>query len=228
MIYADSNEQATCNIVNILREWGVPVIVRPQGFDYVVEHKDCKVAVERKTAADYLGSLECDHLNNQLVEMSRNFQKSYLVTYGDMNLELFKREKYPASYISSLIGSSLKHAPDGLQGDVITINDTAISTEHDFATFLKHLNLKLEAENFIRLPKITRVKLTDEDYALRLLVQLPSIGEKRAREILLKYSTFENFVNEVINGDPTVIRGITSKLHEQYKIIFTKSYEGGV
>jgi len=200
-------------------------MILPQGFDYIVRTEHASVAVERKKAGDYLQSLESGHLNNQLVEMSRNFQLSYLLVYGDMNVELLKLEKYPASYISSLIGDSLKYSPDGLQGQVITINDTAIQTESDVATFLKHLNTKLEHGDFIRLPKLIRVKLTDEDYALRLLVQLPGIGEKRAKEILLTFGSLEAFFTTLIYqlNFPT-IKGITPALQQEYHKIITKKY----
>ena len=225
MIFADSNEEATSNIPKILKEWGVPIMVIPQGFDYVVRTEHAAVAVERKRAGDYLQSLEKGHLNNQLVEMSRNYQLSYLLVYGDMNIELLKAEKYPASYISSLIGSSLKYSADGLQGQVITINDTAIVTDSDVATFLKHLNIKLENEDFIRLPKIIRVKLTDEDYALRVLVQLPSIGEKRAKDILVTFGSLEAFFTTLtcnLNFPP--IKGLTPKLQQEIRTILTKKY----
>ena len=226
MIFADSNEQATSNIPQILKKWGIPIVLIPQGFDYIIRHKNSAVAVERKTAGDYLQSLDSGHLNNQLVEMSRNFQLSYLVIYGDMNQALLEREKYPASYISSLIGDSLKRSADGLQGQIITINDTAIMTETDFATFLKHLNIKLEQENFIRLPKIIRVKMTDEDYALRLLVQLPGVGEKRAKDILLTCGSFESFITQILYGNLPKIKGITPKLQQKYHSILTKKYGG--
>jgi len=226
MIIADSNEEATSNIPKILKDWDIPTVVIPQGFDYIVRTEHSEVAVERKTAGDYLQSLESGHLNNQLVEMSRNFQLSYLVVYGDMNTELLKLEKYPASYISSLIGDSLKHSGDGLQGQIITINDTAIVTETDFATFLKHLNIKLEKGDFIRLPKIIRVKMSDEDYALRLLVQLPGIGEKRAKDILFTFGSLESFITAVLYGNPTKIKGITQKHIKKYKTILTKKYGG--
>jgi DNA excision repair protein ERCC-4 len=226
MIFADSNEEAMCNVVQTLRNWNVPVTVLPQGFDYIIQTEHASVAVERKKAEDYLQSLESGHLNNQLVEMSRNFQLSYLLVYGDMNLALLQAQKFPASYISSLIGSSLKHSPDGLQGQVITINDTAISTDIDVALFLKHLDLKLENADFTRLPKIIRVKLTDEDYALRLLVQLPGIGEKRAKEILQSYGSLESFFFSLSASSPyQKIKGITPQLITQYQSILTKKYE---
>lgn len=227
MIFADSNEQGAANIVQILKDWNVPVTVLPQGFDYIIRTEKASVAVERKTAADYLQSLESGHLNNQLIEMSRNFELSYLVVYGDMNVELLKAEKYPASYISSLIGDSLKHSPDGLQGQVITINDTAIATETDFATFLKHLNIKLESGDFIRLPKIIRVKMTDEDYALRMLVQLKNVGEIRAKEILHACGSLEAFFTAIIFKTPLPkIKGITPQLQEEFHQILTKKYRG--
>ena len=97
-------------------------------------------------------------------------------------------------------------------------------TENDFATFLKHLNIKLEAENFIRLPKIIRVKMSDEDYALRLLVQLPGIGEKRAKDILFTFGSLESFITSVLYGNSVKIKGITSKNIQKYHTILTKKY----
>lgn len=227
MIFADSNEEAQCNIVQTLRDWNVPVTVIPQGFDYVIRTEKASVAVERKTCADYIQSMKSGHLNNQLVEMSRNFELSYLVIYGDMNVELLKAEEYPKAYISSLIGDSLKHSPDGLQGQVVTINDTAISTETDFATFLQCLNKKLESGDFVRLPRIIRVKMTEKDYALRVLVQLPGIGEKRAEEILVKCGSLESFFSALIfKSELPKIRGITPTLQEEYHQILTKNYGG--
>jgi ERCC4-type nuclease len=227
MIYIDSNEESMCQVPNYLRSNNVPTMTLSQGFDYIIKTDHASVAVERKRAGDYLQSMESGHLNNQLVEMSRNFQLSYLLVYGDMNEALFKSGKYPNAYISSLIGDSLKYSSDGLQGQVITINDTAISTDTDVASFLTLLHKKLESNDFIRLPRIIRVKYTEEDYAIRVLVQFPSIGEKRAKDILKTHHNLQNFFSTLIyQPDLINIKGLTPDTVSLLHNILTQNYQG--
>lgn len=209
MIFADSNEAVTSRIPEILKEKGASVVVLPQGFDYII---DDMIAVERKTAADYLQSKASGHLDDQLTEMSYNYEISYLVVYGNMNNELLLRNFPKKAYFASLIGSSLKRTKDGKSGQIITINDSSLYTQEEFADFLMCLDKKVKNKDFIRVPSTKRVHASNDDIRINILQQLPKIGSKRAREILNKYHSLQNlFFTLVYNPELIDIKGLTKE-----------------
>lgn len=223
MIFIDLNETATSQIPNLLRAQNVPMMIIPeQGPDYIIDNM---VAVERKTVGDYLNSKDTGHLDKQLYEMSYNFDISYLVIYGDMQAELINRGHTRPMYYSSLIGSSLKRAEDGKQGQIITINDTSITNDDDLAIFLLMLHKKIQERDFVRVPKLERFRASDEDYQKRLFMSFPNIGEKRAEEILTTYRTVQNALSTLIfQPDIFKVSGLSQKTVNHMNQILTKEY----
>ena len=92
--------------------------------DYiVVGNEGVNVAVERKTASDYVSSLLSGHLNNQLTELSRSFPFSFLLVEGSITEALFNSKTARQTVYSSLVGSAIKRSVDGCSG-VISIIPT--------------------------------------------------------------------------------------------------------
>lgn len=227
MITYDQNEEVTSNIPQRLKELGIPIVRTVQGTDYIINNK---VAVERKTAADYIQSKitkdqkGATHLDLQLTEMSTNFNLSYLVIIGNPLSALIKRNLPRTIYLSSLVGSSLKRAAKGKQGQIVTVN---LDTDHDFLLFLKYLHLKIENNDLIRTPKFERIKASSDDQKIILLTSLPNVGMTRAKLILNHYVTLENFLFTIISNPELAsaqIKGLSKKSAQQIRNILVTKY----
>jgi len=159
--------------------------------DYIVGN----VAVERKEIGDYLGSLTSGHLNQQLWELSYNFELSYLLVVGIASAGLMERKLRRQTYVSSLVGSSLKRATSGKQGQVVTVN---LETDFDAALFLKYLHDKV-IKGEPRLPRVQKLRASPNEELVNVLAAIPGIGEVRARDILRHPRL--NTLQKVMNAD---------------------------
>lgn len=155
--------------------------------DYVIgEH-----VFERKDAGDFAQSLISGHLNNQLYQMSFNFEVSTIIIEGYMSEVLMHRQLKREVYLSSLAGTIFRRAPDGKQG---IINMVATETPYDTAIFLKHYLHKTEDQE-PRLPKMERIKLSDQDRLKYLISGFPNIGPIKAQNLIDKFKSLNKLTN---------------------------------
>jgi len=216
MIFVDSRELRS-RIPHLLKKLYVPYKVVPlKVADYIVGD----VAVERKEIGDYLGSLASGHLANQLYELSYNFDLSYLFIEGLVSEALMYRKLKRVVLISSIIGSSLKVAPDGKRGRVITVN---LENPWDTALALKCLHDKvIKGES--RLPRMKKVKANPDEILVYVVSSIPGLGEKRAKLLLKKFGSIKNIVtaspSEILSipgfGEE-ITRKVMGILHTEYK-----------
>jgi ERCC4-type nuclease len=217
LIFIDSNEEVTTTIPKRLANIGLPTMVVHQGFDYVINNM---VGVERKEASDYIQSLLSGHLQKQQYEYSHNFELSYIAIIGDVEEYLISHNLQRKMYMSSLVGSSLKYAPDGKQGQIVTVN---LKTDYDFLLFLQVLHEKVVEGNFTRLPKFERAKMKNDDYVIKILTSFPNIGEKRAEEILKIHRSLQNaFSTLIYQPDQFQVKGLTIESIKQMHEILVK------
>jgi len=216
MILIDKQELRS-RVPGILRRMGVPVeITTLKVGDYIIGD----IAVERKTIEDYLQSKIHRHLDKQLYELSFNFKLSYLIVEGIVSEALMKHRVPRAAYISSLVGSSLKRAPDGKQGQVITVN---VETSYDTALFLKSLHDKVEKGDLKRLPKIEKFKANPNEWQLYVVEALPDIGEVKAENLLKKFKTLRNLFNAT-KSELMKVPGIGEKIATSLYTLFNLKY----
>lgn len=225
MIWYDQNEETTSDVPRKLRDLGLPVVRASQGFDYIVGVSGCDVAVERKTIEDYLTSKRSGHLDKQLYEYSHNFDLSYFMIIGDVFPALVSHSLSRELYISSLIGSSLKSAPDGRSGHIITVN---LETQDDFVLALLYLHKKIVNHDFVRLPRVEKIKGSDDDWRMNILTSFPNIGPVRAKEILTAYGNLETFFHLLeLNSLNLKIKGLTPEKISQLRNILVNKYGVG-
>jgi len=190
MIIVDSRE-TNSRIPELLGNLDLPFVIQTlEVGDYLIGN----VAIERKEISDYVLSLTSGRLNNQLYNLSFNFELSYLVIVGHISEALIHSNISRSAYISSLVGSSYKQAPDGKQGVIVTVN---LDTKYDFVLFLKYLHDKVSRDE-PRLPKITRYEFGDNENAILLLSCLPNVGEVKARRLLEHFGAIRNVVNATL------------------------------
>jgi ERCC4-type nuclease len=155
--------------------------------DYIIRG----VVIERKSASDYVASLISDNrLNNQLVNLTHNFELSYLVVIGDPYLVALGQNVLRKSITSSLMGCSFKRyeSDEGKNGVVVTIQ---VQTDSDFADLLLSLSIKER----LRFPKIKRVKFTPSEKVVATLSTIPGWGTKMAQAALREFGTLEAVMN---------------------------------
>jgi ERCC4-type nuclease len=226
MIYIDSNEDGVTDIPRKLKEIGLPVLVVPQRFDYVIDNM---VGVERKEVPDYFQSKNSKehHLNNQLVDYATNFSMVFVAIVG--NDRYISKDDYIVrnninrrNWMGGYIGTMLKTSEGGKQGDVKIAEFTC---DEDFILFLMMLHEKVQQGDFIRVPKFEMAKMKNQDYAVRVLTAFPNIGEKRALEILKIHGNLQNaFTTLMYQPDQFQVKGVTDEMRNQFHKILIEKY----
>ena len=219
MVLVDIREKRS-GIPAMLRRMGVPIELKELPVaDYVIGN----VGVERKTVEDYLQSKFSGRLDRQLYDLSRNFELSYLVIEGFVTEALMEHKVPRFAYVSSLVGSSLKRAPDGKQGQIITVN---VDTKYDTALFIQALYKKISENDLVRLPKLVKAKANPNELLVYIVSSFPDIGEKRATDLLKKFKTIRNLVNAT-EDELAKVKGIGKKLASKLYQFFNKKFEVG-
>lgn len=189
MLVADANEPV--EIVSRLRELGLEVEVKRLDVgDYLATTSEFTVAFERKTAEDYISSLETGRLNNQAYQLSVNFPISFLCIIGSVSYALSFRKINRKAYISSISSIALKRAGDGCRGQVIPLQ---FETEYDFTLFVKCVHDQLCRGEFERVPKLKAPGVGKGEKFI-MLTAIPGIGERKARKIYEHFGSIEAVV----------------------------------
>lgn len=181
MIVYDYHEDRS-PIPGLLERLEVPLTrVQLEVADYIASGIE-NVAVERKDAEDYIGSLKDGSLHTQLYELSTNYSYAILLIEGSVTQALMNRKMKRQQLLSSLAGSILKRSPDGKRGVISMVN---VDTPWDTALFLKFCHDKVTAQKgLVRLPVLKAQKWKPEERGMGILAGFPGVGEVRARNIM--------------------------------------------
>lgn len=189
--------------------------------DYIISGKET-VVVERKEVHDYISSLVDGRLNNELYNMSVNFNFGILLVEGFLTQALMYRKMKRQAYWASICGSFLKRASEGKEG-LISIVCTEIPW--DSALFLQELHNHLTTEeDLIRLPKIEKFRMSGDKVLLSVLMGIPSIGEVKAHNLMKRYRTLRNFLN-CTRDDLLQVDGIGDVYAQRIMDALDKVYE---
>lgn len=201
---------------------GVPDLLRSLGEEVLIKNLevgdyflDNVIPAERKTASDFISSMLDGRLKNQLYNLSTGASLSYLFVVGNP-IDAAREHKIQRSlYLSSLLGSSYKTSPDGECGRVVTVQ---VDTDFDFALALKLLREKID-KNEPRLPTLHKVKWSDSDRQLRLVLAFPDIGITTAKNIMEHFKTVKAFISADINQLLSVSNIGPKKAQKIYSIV---------
>lgn len=221
MIFID-NREARSIVPRQLEKLKVPIeMMGLKVGDYLVTGQ-VNVCVERKTTSDYVRSLIRRRLNNQLYNMSLNYPYSILILEGFISEALFHRKMRRQAYISSLVGSTLEHAPDGEQG---LISILPAETPFDSALILSFIHKKInEPDGLIRLPKAERFRFSDSQRQIVTLSTLPHIGEQKSKALLRKFKSISQLSNASVT-ELTTVPGIGMKIATRVHKFLNLEYE---
>lgn len=176
--------------------------------------------VERKEIGDYLRSMNDGRRDEQLYAMSHGFSLSYIVTIGSASRALRGTKTSLGAYISSLIGSSLKRAPDGLNGQVVTVN---LEAEAEFVLFLKYLDEKVGEGSFTRVPVMQKRAWKPEELLVYVVSSLPGIGTKTAANLLEHFGSVRAVMN-ASREQLMEVDGVGPKRAEEVHSVLTAVY----
>ena len=178
------------------------------------------VPVERKEIGDYLRSLNDGRRDEQLYNMSYGFPLSYIVTIGSAARALKGTKMSAGAYVSSLVGSSLKRAPDGASGQVVTVN---LESEMEFILFLKYLDEKVKEGAFVRVPVMQKRASKPEELLVYVVSSLPGIGTKTAANLLAYFGSVRGVMNAT-KEQLMKVDGVGPKRAEEIHGVLTAVY----
>jgi ERCC4-type nuclease len=179
------------------------------------------IPVERKEIGDYLRSMNDGRRDEQLYNMSYGFPLSYIVTIGSPSRALRGTRMTLNAYVSSLVGSSLKRAPDGVGGQVVTVN---LEDETDFVLFLKYLDEKVKEGSFARIPAMQKRVWKPEEFLVYVVSSLPGIGAKTANNLLKYFGSVRGVMN-ASKEELMEVDGVGKKRAEEIHSVLTMEYK---
>jgi ERCC4-type nuclease len=178
------------------------------------------IPVERKEIGDYLRSMNDGRRDEQLYNMSYGFPLSYIVLIGSPSRALRGTKMTLNAYISSLVGSSLKRSPDGIGGQVVTVN---LESDTEFVLFLRYLDDKVKEGSFARVPVMQKRAWKPEELLVYVVSSLPGIGAKTANNLLTHFGSVRGVMN-ASKEQLMEVDGVGPKKAEEIHSVLTMTY----
>lgn len=156
-----------------------------EGFDVEVKHlsigdfflPEKNIVFEHKSVSDFCNSIVSGHLQKQLIQQEKNFEKGFLLITGCW--KEFVRFSHLKIKNKEYITGFLAHLRHYKKTVVLPV---------EFDTFvpqvIKKIYEKSDDELNIRDTELLRAKLSGEDFKVRLLCSFDNVGRKRAEKYL--------------------------------------------
>jgi len=183
MIFVDDREPE--KVFRMLEKAGIDYEVRRlEVGDFLVVHESYEVAVERKTAEDFVNSTIDGRIFRQHYLLSSRYNLSFIFIIGSIDDVLMRREIRREAVIGAIVSLAIKRE----KGQVVPI---LFENEFDSILALKYIDSKIVRGELKAFPKI-RAK---EDYQIAMLTAIPGIGEERAKKLLKKFGSLQRIAN---------------------------------
>lgn len=194
MIFVDVREPE--RIVEMLKSMGVETSrKRLDVADYVITHYSYAIAVERKDASDYVSSIADGRLFDQIYNLTKSYELSFLCIIGTPDFYRLKKEAFLGSFLSIALKS---------RGRIIPIR---VESETDFCLILKSLNKQVENGRLKAFPMLRKSKVED---SVAMLTAIPGIGIEKAQRLINRFGSVYGVVNASIS-DLMRVEGIGEK-----------------
>lgn len=184
VIYVDTREQASGVTLLLTENEDASIHVKQlEVGDYVLSNE---VVVERKTIADFLGSVVDGRLFNQLSSMSSNYSAPLIILEGDMR-ELYTTRNIHENAIRGIMASiALNYRVPILYAE----------DENETARYLYQIARReqLGKDNEIRL-RVGRKGLTLAEQQQYVLEGFPLVGPQLAKALLRRFGSIRSIVN---------------------------------
>lgn len=221
MIFPDKRERNSI-VPTQLENLKVPLTYQMLDVgDYIISGS-IDICAERKAIDDYVSSLISGRLNNELYNMSFNYPINILIVEGYIEEVLIERKIKRQSYLANLAGVLVKRSPEGESGFISIV---MVSNPYDTALLLKYLHDRVtEEDGLVRLPRAQRMKVKPEKRVLYVASSLPTVSEKRGKDLLIEFKTLRNLANATID-ELTEVSGIGGKTARKIYNIFNKEFK---
>ncbi len=226
MIYVDIREMPS-DILQVLDAMRLPYQKKMLELgDFEITGRNGNVVIERKTAADFIGSLISGHLNDQLIRMSKSYKHSIVIVEGSINQAASQSAVKRSSVYSSIVGSFMKSAGEDQDGVISLIMVDSIM---DLALILQMVQKKLDDPAGLVRPSMVVIPSAHQDVMIRMLCCVPGIGENTAKEIKKVYPIMVDLVRaspEEISGNVRNVGNTLAKaVHDSLRGVSDKEDE---
>lgn len=178
-IIADIHEKNSLVIPNLI-ELGAEVnILALKVGDYLINN----IAIERKTASDFISSMLSKRLQEQLNQIQQ-YGKKLLVIEGDLNIQ--KNSNINPNAIKGQILAILTH---------YSIPIIFTKSEKETADYL-FLLAKQQIKGIQESSLHSRIPKTKQEQKQYILESFPNIGPKTAKKLLKEFKTIRNIINK--------------------------------
>ena len=188
-ILFDSQEKKKTHLNYLKKIYDVEITTLAIG-DILVPEKG--ICFERKTIADFVGSVKSGHLQKQLMQMEQNYEHVYLLISGSLNdLRFNKYVQWSVEqHLGSLASFSVRTRVKILQ----VSNDTQLAKLVD-----KIIKKTGDGKSLtIRDTELMKNTFTTADMKVKILTCFHRVGLKKA-EKLLKDEEINNIVTKLID-----------------------------
>jgi DNA excision repair protein ERCC-4 len=197
--------------------------------DYAIIGPRTSVCISSKSAEDYIASIESDHLNDELIQMSANYDKCVLMVHGNIDVALKFRKLRRQIVFNYMAGVITRQSPFGLKATPSFINFTMSTKEgwkkdpynksiYDAVQFLLSMDKIISEDKIEREPSTKKYKVPKDKeqlYAIQYLFKPTNvIGEVRAKEIQKRFGSIKRIANAT-KDDFMKIEGIGEKIAEE-------------
>jgi len=215
-IIIDSNEKADVKeylVSSFIKSGYVPKVESLPAGDFLIYGKteDDAVLIERKEASDFVSSLKDGRLWEQMAKMKQSKIKDRRVL-----IEGNPIKSKAMRFGKRLTPASIYGAYDGIfKWDTKII---WVENRYQMAAYLKNLiKRKDKPKKVFSLRSSPQREMTLQEKREYLIEGLPGIGGSRAKDVLKKFKTIKNFINNVDRVDE--IPGIGKKTKKEIKKI---------
>ncbi len=206
-VYADNRETAS-GLPEMLKKECIVIIKTLDIADYVLSED---VAVERKTAEDFVNSLVDGRLFDQIDRLKQAYSKPLLVIEGN------------PGYLGRLHENAIR----GALSHIMLTSGVPVYFSRNLSDTSKTLALIARREQ-LELNKPVKAKqgkkaVTLKDYQRMVIESLPGIGPKLAVELLERFGN----VQEVLNADVKqlmTVPGLGKKKAEEIRRVLNEQY----
>ena len=156
--------------------------------DFVCPEKS--ICIERKKVDDFVNSMRCGRLPDQLLNMQSNYQNNYLLISGKFE-NLYFKPHYRNFSVEQRLGM--------LASLAVRYNVKILQVEND-NQLLKLITKIIAKTDDGKIVELSLVKRTSgHNVFLSLLQAIPKISKHRADQIKQKYPCFEDLFDAVKN-----------------------------
>lgn len=187
----------------------IPYTVQQLPVGDVVYGKTC---IERKAVPDFFGSCLSGHMFEQIKNMEANFERNYVIIVGDFweDLSPVKAMHSLHSRVKFCLGN-VARIERGSMASVLMVGNN-----WQFANLCKYLTEGEDRE----LPDVVRLKKKKEDVYISMLIGIPGVGSKTAKEVQEHWNNMGHLCSASSEDLQSAVGNKTGKriwraLHEQ-------------